>query len=273
MPRVDAHIHGFPDRLALAVRDRLNQRGGLTGGVFLADLAQRVDEAEFDSAWVLPYAHRAGVAESVNEWAAREGAAWPQLVVGATFHPDDEHFGRLVERALVDLRLRVVKMHCSVGQFAPYDQRLTPLWEVASLMAVPVVMHAGHRHGGETAADEVEELIPVLEAYPRLPLVLAHSGFPATERTLELMERFPNLHGDVTPVWDRPVDLAAESIARHRGRFLFGTDTPNSPLTIAEHAERVAAIGLDPIDLDLVMGGAAAALMAAWQHSDASTDG
>ena len=66
MPRIDAHIHGFPDRLAVAVRNRLNARGGLTGGVFLADIAERVKLAGFDSAWVLPYAHRAGVAD--REW-------------------------------------------------------------------------------------------------------------------------------------------------------------------------------------------------------------
>jgi hypothetical protein len=40
MPRVDAHVHGFPDRLALAVRHRLNGAGRLQTGALLPDVAQ-----------------------------------------------------------------------------------------------------------------------------------------------------------------------------------------------------------------------------------------
>ena len=132
-----------------------------------------VTAAGFDSAWILPYAHRPGVAESCNEWSAAEVTRYPQLVPGATFHPGDDDLPRLVRRALVELHLRVVKLHCSVGQFSPADPRLEPLWQVAAAQGVPIVVHAGQIHGGNTEAGEARELETGARTPPR---AAAHRG-------------------------------------------------------------------------------------------------
>lgn len=261
-PRIDAHIHGFPDRLAAAVRGRLQRDGQLTAGYLLADVATAIKTQGFDGAWLLPYAHRAGVAESVNEWCAAEAARYPWLTAGATFHPDDPDLGRLVRRALTGLRLAVVKLHCSVGGFSPDDARLAPLWELAQERGVPVVMHAGQRGPGETAPDELEPLVPVLRAYPRLPLILAHTGYPSHARALELMAAHANLYGDLTPVWDRHVPITAAEFQRFPGRLLFGSDAPNNPTPAATQATRLERLGLDTAMLAEILGGTAARLVA-----------
>lgn len=262
--RIDSHVHVFPDRLALAVRSKLsaNQPGALTDGPLLADVAGSVQARGFDAAWALPYAHRPGIAESVNEWSAAEVAQYPWLVAGATFHPGDVGLPRLVEHAFVDLRLRVVKLHCSVGQFSPADARLTPLWEAAQHLRVPVVIHAGQRSGGATEEDEVDELIPVLAAYPQLLVILAHTGYPGTGRALELMERFDNLYADLTPVWLSEIPVTAAELERYPGRFLFGSDAPNSPLGALARRQHFDSLGLAPSLAYSLFGGAAEALTA-----------
>jgi predicted TIM-barrel fold metal-dependent hydrolase len=257
MPRIDAHVHGFPDRLALAVRNHLNRAGGLRAGVLLTDVATVVADQGFDAAWLLPYAHREGVAASINEWSAVEGRRFPQLIPGATFHPADEGLSDLVQRALVDLRLQVVKLHCSVGRFAANDARLQPLWELAADLGVPVVVHAGQRSPGETAADEIDAVVWVLRAHPKLRLVLAHAGHPNTSRALALMAEYVNLYADVTPVWDQPVQVSAFDISAFAGRFLFGSDAPNNPTGARDQAARYQKLGLDAGTLALLMGGAA----------------
>ncbi len=257
MQRIDAHVHAFPDRLALAVRNRLGAAGRLKGGALLPDVAALVRKSGFDRAWILPYAHRAGTAESINEWSASEVTGFPSLVPGATFHPDDDDLVRLVERALLRLRLRVVKLHCAVGRFSPADPRLEPLWKVASDANVPVVVHAGQRSPGDTAAAEIDELAPVLAAHPGVRVVLAHAGHPAIHRALELMSRFDNLYADLTPVWDRSLALTAHDVRRFPGQFLFGTDAPNSPIPPAEQERRVREMGLLDGEIALVMGGTA----------------
>ncbi|MGH2633806.1 MAG: amidohydrolase family protein [Tepidiformaceae bacterium] len=261
MRSVDAHVHAFPERLALAVRERLNGEGRLTGSPLLADVAESVREGGFASAWVLPYAHRAGVAESLNEWSAREAAPFDRLVAGATFHPADGDIARLVDRALVELDLRVVKLHCAVGQFSASDGRLTPLWETASRLSVPVVVHAGQISPGETSAAEVEELEPVLTRFPGLVVVLAHSGHPATLKTVELMGRHENLYGDLTPVWDRAVEIGAVDLVKLPGRFLFGSDAPNNPVSAVRQRQRFEEMDLPTDVLSGILGGTAQALV------------
>jgi predicted TIM-barrel fold metal-dependent hydrolase len=260
MPRIDAHVHGFPDRLALAVRNHLNRDGRLRGGVFLPDVAGLVAADGFDAAWLLPYAHREGIAASINEWSAAEVRRFPGLIPGATFHPADENLDGLVQRALVDLALPVVKLHCSVGRYAADDTRLEPLWETAETFGVPVVIHAGQHSPGETAAAEIDAVVPVLRGHPRLRLVLAHAGHPNTHHALEVMAEFDNLYADVTPVWDHPVQVSARDLSTFAGRFLFGSDAPNNPAGPREQAARYQELRLDAGTLDLLMGGAASRL-------------
>jgi len=220
-----------------------------------------VQATGFDRAWILPYAHRAGVAESLNEWVATEVARYPWLVPGASFHPDDEAFSTLVKHALVDLRLRVVKLHCSVGAFPPSDRRLTPLWEIAAAEGVPILIHVGQNSPGNTDASELRELSPVLAAYPHLNVVLAHTGHPSTLAALELMARHDNLYADVTPVWLRENEAAPADLERFAGRFLFGSDAPNNPVSVADQVERFGAMGLSAHALDMLMGGTAERLI------------
>lgn len=260
--RIDSHVHTFPDRLALAVRAHLgaNSNGALLDGPLLADVAASVRARGFDAAWALPYAHRPGVAQGVNEWSALEVTRYPWLLAGATFHPGDANLAELVGRALRELGLRVVKLHCAVGQFSAADPRLAPLWETASALRVPIVIHAGHRSGGATEEDEVDELIPVLSAHPDLPIVLAHSGYPAISRTLELMSRFECLYADLTPVWLSPIPITGASIRRFPGRFLFGSDAPNSPLLPQDAQRHIQALGLTEREEENLLGGTAVAL-------------
>lgn len=259
-PRVDCHVHAFPDRLALAVRNMLGQRGQLTADPLLPGVAEQVRDEGFDAAWILPYAHRPGVAEGCNEWSAQEVKKYPWLVPGATFHPGDEGFARLVERALVELRLRVVKLHCSVGQFKVSDERLTPLWECAAQQGVPVLVHAGFAEPGMTRPEEVEDIELVLRAHPGLRLVLAHSGQPNIATALRLLDRYENLHADLTPVWLAPIEVAASDLRRFSGRFLFGSDAPNCPIPVADLVARVGLMELSEDEKAAILGGNAARL-------------
>jgi predicted TIM-barrel fold metal-dependent hydrolase len=214
----------------------------------------------FDGAWILPYAHRAGVAASVNEWSAEESRRFPWLVAGATFHPDDGDLARQVQRALVELRLRVVKLHCSVGNFDADDARLEPLWEAAAILRVPVVVHAG-RGPGQTDAAELETVVPVLRRHPDLPFVLAHTGHPSTKAALDLMSTYPNLYGDLTPVWENNVQVPPDAFEAFKGRFLFGSDAPNNPRGARDQAARFEALGLTLDALAMLLGGTAASLV------------
>jgi hypothetical protein len=74
------------------------------------------------------------------------------------------------------------------------------------------------------------------------------------------MRRYPNLHGDLTPVWQQPVPVDANLLTEFEGRFLFGSDAPNCPTPAEELAARFDAMELSIDVRAAVMGGAAEAL-------------
>src|SRR5262245_22221794 len=111
----------MPDRLALAIRRFFDERMGwgrlAYAGVLKDDVVRAEREAAIDRFWALPYAHKAGVAASLNAWMASALTNVPEAVPGATFHPDDADLAVLVAHAFDGLGLRIAKLHCSVGNF------------------------------------------------------------------------------------------------------------------------------------------------------------
>jgi predicted TIM-barrel fold metal-dependent hydrolase len=261
---VDAHCHIMPDRLATAIRRFFDDHMGwgrlAYPGVLKDDVVRAEREASVERFWALPYAHKAGVAESLNEWMAAEVAPIPGTVAAATFHPADDDVPRLVREAFDRLGLRVAKLHCSVGDFEADDPRLEPLWHAAEARGIPVVVHAGHDVNGRTHAHELDPIERVARAHPRLHLVIAHAGLPDVGRALDLLERHPALYADLTNAHEWQYPLPVDRIEALHERLLFGSDCPNTSCTIAESAAGLQALGLSAGALRAILGENAARL-------------
>ncbi len=262
---VDSHCHVMPDQLALAIRRFFDQRMGwgrlAYEGVRVADVVEAQREAGSHRFWALPYAHKAGVAAQLNEWVARDVAPLAGAVAAATFHPDDEDILAIIERAFDGLSLRLAKLHCSVGKFGVDDQRLSPLWEAAQERGVPVVVHVGRAVSGHTYAHELTPLEPVAAAYPRLKLVIAHCGLPGIDAALELLERHPALCADLTSAAEWTFPLPVERLEALHERIFFGSDCPNTTLTLVESRQWLARQGLSDRALRAILGENAARLI------------
>ena len=131
--------------------------------------------------WSLPYAHKPGMARDLNRWMAETFADDAMVVAGATVHPGDDVADEIAE-ALDVLGLRVVKLHCSVGDFTPDDPRLDPLWRRVSATGRPVVVHAGHAENGQTTPAELAPLERVARRWPdaaHRPRALRRAGHAA----------------------------------------------------------------------------------------------
>ena len=133
-PVVDAHTHLLPGRLAEKVRAFFAPIAGqlvypLDHGI----VRERLAGEGIDEIWNLPYAHKPGVADGLNE-SSRVIAAQPgplTVVGGATVHPGDDRPADIVRRAVEELGLRVLKLHCSVGDFDADDPGLDDVWKLA----------------------------------------------------------------------------------------------------------------------------------------------
>jgi predicted TIM-barrel fold metal-dependent hydrolase len=263
---VDSHTHLLPDRLARAIR-AFFERHLPAGTAYPLDHRQILDRHAADgigAVWALPYAHKPGMADQLNRSMVDLAAALAdhpvEVVPGCTAHPGDPQPGRVVVRA-VEAGARVCKLHCSVGDYAADDARLDPVWAAAAEAGIPVVVHAGHAVSGHTHQPELDPIATVAARHPDTTIVLAHSGHPAVGRALSLLDRFPNLFADLTPVVVEPVAVGWAEVVARADRFLFGTDVPNTGIAASVLLERVEGWSLPAGARAAVLGGNARRLV------------
>jgi predicted TIM-barrel fold metal-dependent hydrolase len=248
---VDCHVHLLPGRLGEKVREFFDAHisGSLAYPNDHGAVLDALTAAGISRAWHLPYAHKPGVAAGLNSASAELVSMWSShpvsLVGGIAVHPGDDAPDRLVGSGLDVHGLRVVKLHCSVGDFEVDDPRLEQVWRLVAARSVPVVVHAGHHVSGETRAGELEGIDRLAARFPAAPIVIAHAAHPATSAAMTLVERHDNVYVDLTPRVTDLVDVADDVLERLCERVLFGSDLPNTQVKIERNLSRLSALS-DP---------------------------
>ncbi|KAM0752166.1 amidohydrolase 2 [Meredithblackwellia eburnea MCA 4105] len=188
--------------------------------------------------WVLPYAHRAGIARGLNKSTlelclshnAKPGIRL-ELVPGLTVHPDDgETEAESCVREAVRNGARVVKLHCSVGDYSVMDERLKGFFALAQRAKLPVVVHAGKSVFGTAESHDLSDISKLCAKYPKLPVILAHSGWPASLTALTLASKHANLYLDTTPVLTYCIGFPFEKSSQ--STFASSLSTPATPETL-----------------------------------------
>lgn len=263
---VDSHVHLLPGRLGDKVRSLFTDVGGYRLA-YPADhraVCEQLASEGVEQIWTLPYAHRPGVAEGLNHAAtstATSGLA-VDVVAGASIHPGDDDPAGIVRRAVEDGGARVLKLHCSVGDFRPTDTELEPVWDYAESIQLPVVIHAGMAVHGVTALEDLGPVDEVARRHPEARVIIAHCGHDQEDVALGILAARPNVHADLTPVVDRTVQISADDAATFADRLLFGSDAPNTELSVVRCRRHVESLGLTDDALAAVLGGNARRLIA-----------
>lgn len=270
MTVVDSHVHLLPGRLGEKVRAFFD--AGIGTGTPLAYpndhdyVVQSLHREGVDILWTLPYAHKPGISEGLNEAAmhtVQQFADSPVSIVGGlTVHPADNDPVSIVQHAVDELGLRVLKLHCSVGSFSIDDSRLRSVFSFANERRLPVVVHLGHNVNGRTEAQELPAIAVTADLYPHMPMILAHCGHHSAPAALQLMHQHPTLHADLTPVVHEFPDVDSENLEFLSNRILFGTDTPNTAISVTDCLNWVTAMNLSPAALSSILGANALALIA-----------
>ena len=194
----------------------------------------------------LSYAHKPGIAGFMNDWTLDFAARTPGALRSATFYPEPDA-ARYVPQLIAD-GIDVFKVHVQVGDFAPNDPLLEPVWGALADSGTPIVLHAGSgpapgRFTGPTAVADV------LSRHPRLALVIAHLGMPEMTEFLDLAAQHERVHLDTTMAFvdffDAPVPTGVvPRLLDLQDRILFGTDFPNIPYEYAHQIEVLERLGL-----------------------------
>jgi uncharacterized protein len=192
-------------------------------------------------------------------------AADPDLYIPfASVHPDlDRDPERLLRRYLQD-GVRGLKLYPSYQFFYPDERRIYPIYEACAEAGVPVLFHVGSSVLPRTRLEycHPDRLQPVARDFPDLPLVMAHGGRGHWYRQCQRMvAEHHNVYIDVA-------GLVPARLLRHFpelpglvDRFVFGSDWPAMPRSVAQNAAAVARLGLDAVALDKILRGNASRLL------------
>ncbi|MDQ1703973.1 MAG: uncharacterized protein QOF18_339 [Frankiaceae bacterium] len=252
---VDMHVHFMPERVLAKVWAYFDAAGPLTGRAW--PIRYRWPEADrlahlrmmgvraFPS---LVYAHKPGMAQWLNAWAADFARDQPDVVPTATFFPEPGA-AAYVDAALRD-GTRMFKAHVQVGGYDPRDPLLDDVWGVLAAAGAPVVVHAGSgpAPGAFTGPGPMGE---VLRRHPTLTAVVAHMGMPEYDEFLGFAETYDNVHVDTTMCFTDTFGSQAAlgrslapRLAALQDKVVLGADFPNIPHPYAHQLEV-----LDRLDL------------------------
>jgi predicted TIM-barrel fold metal-dependent hydrolase len=184
-----------------------------------------------------------------------------------------------LERAVTSLGLSGYKMVAPAHTVRIDDERLYPLWETASRLGIPVLIHFGPlRYEGIVAGPNISPLVlqDVARAFPDVPFIVPHFGCGYPQDLLHLMWVCGNVYVDTSGSneWMRwmpyPLDLARLFRmfldTAGPGRILFGTDSSWFPRGFSRayldaQLEACRSLGLGTDDLRLIFAGNAARLL------------
>lgn len=255
---VDVHTHFMPPNVTAKVRAQFDAAGPLIGRPW--PLAYRdTDEVLVETLRsfgvrrfsALSYAHRPGMAEWLNDWAAGFADRTPDAARCATFYPEPEA-GTYVARRLTD-GTELWKVHVQVSAIDVRDPLLDEAWGLLAEAGSPVVLHAG---SGPVPTDftgpgPVAEL---LRRHPGLRLVIAHAGAPEYREFLELCEAYDHVGLDTTMAFtdffsEMGGTYPAALLPRLRdlglaGRVFLGSDFPNIPYPWEHQLDALERLGL-----------------------------
>lgn len=264
---VDSHTHLLPGRLAEKVRAffNANMDGDLAYPIDHEAILEMLARAGIGMVWSLPYAHKPGVAAGMNASSAdivARLAGNPVKVVGAgTVHPGDADPAAIVREAREKYDLKVLKLHCSVGDFEADDPRLDGAWQYLGERRIPVVIHLGHAVSGHTVAAELGPVERIAQKFPQARLIIAHCGHRAGPQALDLVEKYPGIYADLTPVVTEAVQLPAARVNQLAEKLLFGSDAPNTALCAEQNLAHIRKFGLGEKAQAAVLGGNARRLL------------
>ncbi|HVW81288.1 MAG TPA: amidohydrolase family protein [Mycobacteriales bacterium] len=268
---VDSHVHFMPDSVMRKVWAYFDGKGPLTGRewpiVYKWSEQERLDHLRAMGVRAFPslvYAHKPGMSEWLNGWAAEFAAANPDVISTATMFPEPG-VERYVDEALRS-GARLFKVHVQVGRFDPRDPLLDDGWGMLADAGVPVVVHAG---SGPTKGEYTGPgpIGAVLERHPTLAMISAHMGMPEHDDFLGFAERYANVMLDVTMCFTDFAGFGASlakalapRLAALRDKVLLGTDFPNIPHSYAHQLEVLHRLELDEDWLRAVLWGNGARL-------------
>ena len=220
-----------------------------------AEVLGALDEHALDRVLVMPFPGAVDAVAVHGRIAALSSATGGRIrgMVNLNPHRDHSEYAAEAERCVNELGFVALKLHTAGHAVEPMTRDGRMVFETASLLGVPVMIHTGGV--GEPFASPAH-CLPGARAFPETPVVLAHAGMGVACRQAAIVAaECPNVYLETS--WCSVLDVRELLEAVGPERLMLGSDSiENLPLELAKYR----GLGLNPRDLDLCLGGTASSV-------------
>jgi hypothetical protein len=202
-----------------------------------------------------------GEAPGLHEWGKELAERVPEITPFGGVHIDDPDPLAVVQEAVESYEMAGLKFHPMVQRFYPWEPRLALVVAYLEARELPMYVHTGYDKSYNHDYDR-DGMEAMLQRHPRLPVVLAHVGFPDLDWGFSLARRFPQVWLDLTNIpgslvrtkaSGEQIEVFRNGLSRYRDRTLVGTDYPAGMGNLDEILGQFSSIGIDEDLLEHVM--------------------
>lgn len=161
----------------------------------------------------------------------------------ASINPYSDIVEKELERTLRDLKFVAIKLHTAGHAISPQNPRAKILFDYAAKYKVPIMIHTGPGPFSDPML-----VIPRIEEYPDVKMILAHAGFGIYfASALWLAKKYDNVYVDTS--WTYIYDLSS-LVKDVPNKVLFGTDLIEN---VAVELAKLKALRLSDEIMELVL--------------------
>ncbi len=253
MPIVDVHVHTAyteqtPESFAAYMAAHIS--GDLDAFVKEFRRPERflelMDDNGVDYACVLAEIVPVTSGIATNELVRDFCRASPRLIPVCSVNPYIHHEpARLLERLVRVEGFRGLKLYPTYASFYPNDRRLYPVYAVAEELGIPVQVHTGSSvfRGSRLKYGDPLFLDDVAVDFPSLQILVTHGGRPFWyDHAQALCRLHPNVYVDIAGLPPRKLPEYFPDLPRLAHKFVFGSDWPGLPGTVADNIAAIRAL-------------------------------
>lgn len=213
--------------------------------------------------------------KAANDFVRETVQTYPSRLTGfACVVPYLDNAVETLEHYVKEQGFQGLKIHPSIQQFFPSDQRIFPIVEKAIELDIPILIHTGAVPipGTRSRYDDPLEIDDLALIYPEAKIVMAH-GDPFGPAPA-IAGKHPNVYMDTTTTFARFIRLIpglGEDTLKFMGlvsgksgcsKVIFGSDAnPLKTHRLEENLAPLRALDISDQEKSLILGGNAAQLL------------
>ncbi len=251
---VDAHVHLFPDLLFEAIWQWFDQYAWpIRRRLKAPDIIEFLLSRGVSRIIGLHYAHRPGIASSLNNHMAQLCSRYPQVTGTATVFPGEQNAVQILKKAF-EAGLIGVKLHAHVQGFDMESAAMHEIYQTCVNLGQPLIMHIGREPKSPIFNYPVDPYLicnaklveNVLITYPKLRICAPHMGADEYKQYQRLIEQYDNIWLDTAMILaDYFPGQDVPNISEMRcDRIMYGTDFPHLPYAWDRELKRLYELNL-----------------------------